>query len=73
MNRVDPLVRGIYYMYLLPFVWGSGRTIADKEASDKVKEVMAVYQLPPYSSVLDVRNTLVKELLRQYELNSTRN
>ena len=72
MNRVDPLVRGIYYMYLLPFGL-TGRTIADKEASDKVKEVMAVYQLPPYSSVRDVRNTLVKELLRQYELNSTRN
>lgn len=63
MIKVDPLVRGIYYLYLFP----SGltvRTIIDQEVSDKVKEIMILHQLPPHSSVRDVRNTLVKELLR---------
>ncbi len=68
---VDPLVRAIYCMYLLP-IGQPGRKIYDKKVSERIKDVMAIYQLPPYSSVRDVRNTLVKELLRQNEY-TTRN
>lgn len=64
MDAIDPLVRGIYYMYLT--APHPSRTIKDKEASDCVQDVMKIYRVPPYSSVGMVRQVLLKELMRRY-------
>ena len=64
---IDPLVRGIYYMYLTkPH---PSRTLYDKEATDRIKEVMQLHQVSLYSSVATVRQVLIKELLRRSDLN----
>ena len=63
MVIIDPLVKGIYYMYLLP-VGQPGRTIQDREVSDRIKYIMSLYMVPLYSSVHSIRNVLIKELLR---------
>jgi hypothetical protein len=61
MRMVDPLVRGIYYMYLLPLGEPS-KTIHDKEANEKIKETLKLYKTSLYSSVKDIRDILVIEL-----------
>ena len=64
---VDPLVRGIYYMYLTkPH---PSRTLYDKEATECIKDVMKIHRVPLYSSVATVRQVLVKELLRRRDSN----
>jgi len=70
MERVDPLVRGIYYMFLT--TPHPARTILDKEASDCIHDVMRLHRVPLYSSVVTVQQMLVKELLRRQELISHR-
>ena len=60
---VDPLVRGIYYMYLLP-IERPDTMIFDIQVTQYIKDLMDFYNLPAYSSVVHVRRMLVKELLR---------
>ena len=62
--NVDPLIKGIYYMYLVaPSI---SHTIRNKDVSDCVQDVMKIYQVSLYSPVIEVKHILVKELLRRY-------
>lgn len=63
---IDPLVRGIYYMYLVAPT-PPGGSMKDSEAAGKIMNVLEVYRVPMYSSTSSVRNVLVKELKRRSE------
>ena len=62
--NVDPLVRGIYYMFLVDHK--PSHTIMDKEVTECIKDIMIIHQVPLYGSIGIVKHILIKELLRRY-------
>lgn len=63
MSKVDPLVRGIYYLYLLNnnLIFPLG-VVHDHIALKTIRACMATHNLPHYAPLNNVRKIVVEEL-----------